>query len=489
MKKFFHSSLIIASLAMVLGFVMQSCGSKSSNQVPADATMVVTLNLNRVIENAGASVDDKGNITLPADLETDAQVKAMSSMMSSFVAPFELNDMVLYTRSANMNEGFVGIVNLRDRAAAIEKLNSVLGQSEKESGFEVYKANGVTFAVKDNTLYAASSLADITEGIKAAKKESFESMGAVNDYLHQGKAIAMVVNGTGKLPGNYADSWVCLNFDVEDQSLTGEFIMMNVDGKRVDFGSAIDVVSTDFLRYLPANTQSVMAFGQITDPNIKATLKMLANQMGPMADAINGLDGTIAFALGTNDQFDALEFTKKLRNEELDLKGLDLMLMARYTQAALPNVIDGISQLAGQLGKVEGNTFTVDDQKFYFGSADSYAIVSTQPISADSQNEFAPLVEGKRAVIASYAEPGNNPFGFEFGSKGALWLETDAVKLNATVTNTDKGFIAVMLEVLENPQVQAQILEAIEQVESAGLAPALDDSFGGYDDDAAFNVD
>lgn len=471
---------------------LTSCGGSDNIEsvIPADINWAVKVDLGQFLENAGGSVDSEGKITLPSQLTKEPMVTAMAQPVIELVEPFNISNCVVFEGQGYSS---VLVAEIRDLSKAKEQLGKYLSVPKEKDGFTVYEFRGVGYvAIKDKILYASETFKDITKAAEAAKEGSLKKVPAVSEWIASPNFLAVIASPSEmQLPANYADYWLCSSLTLNGPSVYGEIVMMDQDGKRYDFGKAFGEVSTDFLRYIPDTAQCVMALGKIESPEIRSLLNTLASQMGPEGQLLANLDGTEAMALSLSPDFDSQKFIEDLQrgNLNIDPEDISFLGMVHYPDSTINYLTQFVSDLAMQSGQIpvkESNGFysvKTNELTINYGAADGYFAIANYPILPNSQNEYNTLVAGTRGVIASIQEPGDNPYGFTWGSKGRLWLTDDAIKGEVTITNTDKSFLEIFFETLNNPMVQSQIESALEMTEED-----LDYSFGGYDDDSQFSV-
>lgn len=492
MKKLFRSAWLAFAVMAVSIATLTSCGGSDNIEsvIPADINWAVKVDLGQFLENAGGSVDSEGKITLPSQLTKEPMVTAMAQPVIELVEPFNISNCIVFEGQGYSS---VLVAEIRDLSKAKEQLGKYLPAPEEKEGFTVYEFNGVGYiAIKGQILYASETFKHITKAAEAAKEGSLKKVPAVSEWIASPNFLAVIASPNEmQLPANYADYWLCASLKLDGPSVYGEIIMMDKDGKRHDFGKAFAEVSTDFLRYIPDTAQCVMALGKIEAPEIRSMLNTLASQMGPEGQLLANLDGTEAISLSLSSDFDSQKFIEDLQRGTLNIDPDDVTFfgMVHYpdsTIAYLTQLISDNSTQDGQIPVKESNgtyTVKVDNMEINYGATDGYFAIANYPILPNSQNEYNTLVAGTRGVIASIQEPGDNPYGFTWGSKGRLWLTDDAIKGEVTITNTDKSFLETFFDALNNPMVQSQIQSALELTEED-----LDYSFGGYDDDSQFSV-
>lgn len=493
MKKIFRSAWLSLAVTAMSIATLTSCGGSENIEkvIPADIDWAVKIDLGQLIQNAGGSIDSNGKITLPEQFASQPMVTAMAQPVIELVEPFNLSNCIVFERT---NNECVMVAQIRDVDKAKEQLEKYLPAPEKKDGFTVYTFRGVgSIAIKGSFLYAAESFDEIKSATDAAETSSLNEYTSIQQWINSPNFIAVVASPTElQLPANYSSYWLCASLNLNGPTMSGEIIMMDKDGKRYPFGEAFGEVSTDFLRYIPDRAQTVMALGKIESAEIKSTISSIAAQLGAEGQLLTNLDGTEAFALSLSPDFDSQKFVKDMQRGIINIDPDDITFlgMVHYPDSTISYLTQMISDSAVQQGQIPAKepnglySVKLDGCDYHYGNTDGYFAIANYPILPNSENEYTTLVSGTRGVIASIQEPGANPYGFTWGSKGRIWLTTDAIKGEATITNTSKTFLETLFEALSNPQVQNQIEAAIE----SSVGQLTDSSFGGFDDDSQFFV-
>lgn len=361
-KSFLRSTGVkLAGLALMVG-ALTSCGGKElSKVIPADIKVACRFDLKQTALNAGCSFNEKGQLELSPeinavignDIETMAKVK-MALMMTE---GFDMSDMIFFMRTNNEP---VFVASLSDEVKVVKNITAMLGEPESADGFSVFYPSGKGYepvvAVKDARAWVASDLVTITDAIDAADKKHIGTMPGIRQFLDGDNAFAFVVSSRALnfFPSNFYNQWLCGSLKFDDKISSGELCMMDSDGKRYPFGETFGEVSTDFLRYVPADMNVVGALGPIESPSVKTMISMLATDLGSEGKYLTDIDGTIALALDFSDVAPG-NFSDLFNVGKYDFKSLKGLLMVHYPQQTANDLVTTVSDLLSLQGQIVGD--------------------------------------------------------------------------------------------------------------------------------------
>lgn len=505
MKRIFNR-LAAAMLIAVCGVLsLTSCGGSDdlASVIPANVKYAVKIDLTQFITNCGGTVSENGEVDIPQLSQVNGSMAVMAKTMLSTLNTIDLSSLIVF--ETDDTDDIVFVTGMRNADDVKKKLESYLGKGIEEDGYMVYRLGGLVVATKGDMLYAAEKFDHITEAVKEAKKSTIGTLPAVSEWINADVAVSVIINADeADMPDELKAYWLCGKMALDGPSVTGEIVLMDKDGKRYEFGNAFDEVSTDFLAYIPDDSQSVLALGEVVSPQIKSMLNRFTAQMGECGKFFRDIDGTVSFALGINPQVD---WSEKLMSVNMNVNrilqtinpgDIGLTAMIHYPQATVDdmvNMLDDQARMSGQIPVV--NIDGLHEIKFYglnltYGSVNGYFAISTEGLRGNSETEFAPLVEGTRAVMASIQQPGDNMLGLTWGSKGRIWLTKDAIKGEVTLTNTSLNFMEAVGQMFNSPQfkqmVEQMVSSAYGQEMYAYYEDGPDDSFGGFDEDADYTM-
>lgn len=469
--------LSTAAMALIMGSCSES--GKLTENIPSDISMAMKLNLQQAVENAGCTVDN-GRIVLSDELteaisKEDPAAAMVANQFLAYTEGLDLSEAVFFMRS---KREAVAMASMTDKDKVTGTLNTFFGKPESKDGFDCYDVKGGTMAVKGDIIYLSDDLATISKAIEDAKKESLSSKPGLEQFLSADNAFAIVLSAKeADLPSAYRDYWICGSLKFEGPEISGELCLMDTDGRRNAFGEAFGELSSDFLRYVPENTQLIAAVGPVKEPALKQVIESAARQMGDRGKYLTDLDGTASVAFHFSDSLtgaNGIQAVNKLfYSNDFDWSLIDMIAMLHYPKAtaeALTADIKDSFMLQGQTPEATADglyTFTFDSLRGFFGTVGDYFAIANYPIKQGG-NSLNVNLSGKRAVIYAYSTPAKEfaeQFGFDpnIGSECELWLEKDCIKGKARFTNTDGRFLQTIISVLLNPDMQEFIKAYINE--------------------------
>lgn len=510
----------LMSLALV-ACMLTSCsksgsGDKLVENIPASAFMVVKINPQQIIENAGCTVDN-GKIVLSqkySDVIKQQAGAAALNVVNSYLAYTEGIKLDAIMVAVTADGSGIGVGMLSDAEPVKKHLKELLGNQSDEDGFVVFKASGhMVIAIKDNMIWWSDGLGSIKKQIEKAAESNIASLKGVGDILSDDNAFAMVINlpeankklaahgedikseltrngvpaGLAAKLANVMDYYACGSLKFDRNTVSGEFYLIDKDGNRNEFGKMLNVIDTDFLKNVPADANAVMACGNIADPDVKKLIDDAAADFkskpynasdAQYLDLLTAWDGTAAIALECNSLAGADPVSMMNMSEtalaEMVLKNLKFVAMAHYPADVVAKYTEMMcsfmqssnmtpAQAADGLYSVAvPNVFDL-----YFGNENGYLTVANCNGGGNSSS-LADKFTGKRFMMYSHydANPTLAGFGWNFGSESALWLEADALKFRSELTGTDANFLQAIIEPLTDMNNLNKLMEYVGQMMS-----------------------
>lgn len=506
--------VVILAIGMLSSCKKGSNAEKIAEVIPADAIMVMKINAEQILQSSGCSVDN-GKIVLSEKYKNAIKQNAGATavnMVESYLAKTEgidLSTIIFFTTSFNSENGAAVVAPLLNVDAVKKNLTDIAGKSNEEDGFEVYKLDDFVLAVKDDMLWGAPKLSAIQKQIESAKEGNIASVTPVAELLDADNAFAFVINlpavksqggnlqkeleredvptSLAKKIGNVMNYFACFSATLSGNTLSGEFYLVDKDGKRNEFGKVLNVINTDFLQNIPADVNTVGACGDIADPDVKKLLQEVADELNrydqqsaAFTPLFTDLNGTLAAGIDCNAIINT-RLTKLLSMSDSEmgyfiLQNMKFSAMAHYPENVITSItgllVDQISNNGGQVEGMANNYYSVaipgTDTQLYFGNANGYLNFANFTSSKNATN-LANKFAGKRMMIYSTANanPDLADCGWDFGSESELWLETDAVKFKTTLIGTKANFLQAFLEPLTDMANISNLMELANTIESA----------------------
>lgn len=525
------SLMSVALVACMLASCSKKDGSgdKLVENVPASALMVFKVNPQQIVENAGCSVDN-GKIVLSEKYSNVIKENAGAAVLNM------VNNYLSYTEGINLDAIMIyatadgkgcGVGTLSDAEPVKKRLKELIGNQKEDDGFTVYKENGMVVAIKDNMIWFSESLGTIKKQIEKAKEGNIASVKGAGELLADDNAMAFVINlpevdsklkaqgmnikdellkenVPASLAGKIADVmgyYACGSFKLDGNVASGEMFLVNKEGERSQFGKLLNVIDTDFLKNVPGNTNAVMAFGNIADPDVKKVIddaaaeyasKPYNTEDAKYLDLLTKWDGTAALALEYNALavMDPMSLVKMSEREMIEFvaKNIKFMAMAHYPADVTANYTgmlcdffqtNGVAPVAAGDGLY--SVQVPDAFNLYFGNRNGYLSLANYDTQGNGQS-LADKFTGKRFVLYSRsdANPTLASFGWNFGSESELWLEADALKFRTELTGTSANFLQAIIEPLTDMDNLQKMMQYFMQLADEGSA--ADDYLYGYDD-------
>lgn len=538
LKRFAKNALCaLMSLALV-ACVLTSCNKGGSSDklienIPASACFVAKFNPQQVVENSGCTVDN-GKIVL-SDVYSEAirKIEPMAlSMINNYLAYTEgvdLSSMMVFSTDLKNGEDVAVVAAVTNPDAVIGNLEKIFGAGKERDGFTTFQVDGSDgiVAVKDNLIWVAAKMKYINRHIEDAQQASLATLPAVAEFLAGDDAMAYMFSLPqikamadregesleellreedipANLSGKIADVfnyYACFSVKLDGNTMSGQAYLVDENGKRNEFGKMLNEIDPAFLANVPANTNSIMACGNIADEDVKSLIKNEADRMRgrqyradevAVLDFLTAWDGTAAMAFDTTGL--NIDFSEMINMSEDEaamfiLKNIKMVAMAHLPSDLIQNYTASICsmlQAANQSYDTLSNEYysvAIPDANMigYFGGKDNYFVVGN--CDGEGASNLAGEFAGKRMVLygVQEANPTLAECGWNFGSEGMAWVEDDAIKFNVTLTGTSANFLQAILEPLTNA-------ENLQRMSDLAAAMERSSGYGYYDyDDYGYN--
>lgn len=479
-----------AFAGVIMTLLLNSCGSapdaeKMLETIPADAFFVVRVDAGKIIDNAGIELkDDKYVLSDDLDklydqLPSDGR-DAVDAILKGLPA-LDVKTFMVYMYDKERVIATCGLEHEKEAKLALEK---ELGKPSSEDGFDVFDNDGVVIAIKDNQVWLSDKLKYITKALDMAKEKNFTANEAASAYLMGEHAIAFTANIASVYDfaiseggrsaeqqletfKEYKDSYICMAVDLDGATIKYTCSAIDNTGKAVAPFQATEMINTDFLGYVPGNAIAVAAMGAPTSQVLDQINKTTNYRNQEFAKYIDGINGTIAFAV-----VPPASIGEMFRTENW---GFTLMAhMPSYLSTDIMNMI--VAQFNDPYYYTivaEGDQYHVtsryrtlfDSYNIYFGTFNDYLIISNRRISGgQSGTSLAKIFEGQRMEAYAALSKDNSlvaPLNLPFGAEAKFIGDSSESSLSLSLTGTSKKFIEAIISLAADQRLQRNIIEAV----------------------------
>lgn len=471
--QFLQSKFVKASLAVVTTLTLTLGGCRNAERpsqlgllesVPADAHYIATVNLNKILKNAGCKYNN-GIITLSPDLAAirdrlSADNARMVDVMLLTSQAIDFDNIVVFGKDAESPVATFGVTDV----TLFETLASGAARSVKrEDGTATFFLDDCAVVLDDAQGWVAERV-EVIEQARLTKSEG--KIAPLTDgivkYLDRGdEALAFAAKLTGEAVttrrngvDNTLDGvWACGKINVNNNILGLDMTFMDKAGQQIDFSNDVATLDTDFLRYIPENSQLLFALGKPSDikklysalePFIPKDIKNYVVTALPYLEAI---DGTTAVA------FNPAAGAQSLAGLSLD--AWDATVMTHMPQEKVDALVGTLSMFAATTFRSAShddiNAIKFGDITLTYGNYDGYFIGSTREISADRNNSFSSAVTGKLgALIADipYGSETMKAFNLPYGFYGSVILEPTLIKGKFRFNGTNEPVLTTVASIV-----------------------------------------
>lgn len=436
---------VFVTLLTVSG-LLTGCGKTERSlieTVPADAKMVMTVNLDKILKNAGCRFND-GNITLSGDLMAirntlDNRAGEMADMLMATAPAIDITKIIAFITSDNDAIVTFAITN---HELFNDVIMSTSPNHDELDGMTVYEFKDHVVVNGGSQGWMAEDIEDVTEALEESAKNHFGIYSGIINFIDKPEnslSVAIntptVISGNKNKGGKNDNNWTCATTALSDNLLGIEIATMDADGRRSEFNPYISVLDTDFLRYIPNNTQAAMAIGQIKDIDglyriISPILpRDLREQAASILPYIKAVDGTSAIAVNPAAGAGYLA--------DISPETWDFTVMAHMPQSSIESLSSLISMYASASGirtTTDGqqSTISLNGININYGNFDGYFMASTRDISSDNNNSFTQAFSGKLAAAVidiPYNSETMKAFGLPYGIYLTTSVEDTAIKI------------------------------------------------------------
>lgn len=454
---FFRKAIALLFLPALVSAVLYGCKSDEIldrhilEGVPSDAKFIVSANLEKIMKNAGCRFRDNGEVILSDDIRRlffDGDEDPMLSRLNEVAPLIDLSYVVCFGKDAHKP---VVTFTIADRDGFEEYLSAKC-EPEEVNGLTVYDGGGnaiVTDGVQGWAGDRKTVLASISD---AARNHAGIYSGVVNYLDDEQHTLSAVVNVNDYRKAENG-SWGALSVNLGENVLGYEIIAMDNDGRRESFTEHIDLLDTDFLRYVPGNSCLVAAAGHVHDLDRVAQLLALvpdaefARVASVMLPYLKEIDGTTAVAV--NPAASAENLKQNM------LGAWDVTAITHLPQKTTDNLLS-TGMLYARAGGMNvkntdnGFSFRIDnDVNVSVETHDGYLMASTREISGDCSNSFTQVFEGKRGGLVIDVPMNSEPakaFGLPYGVYFSVEIDDNAVTGRFRFAGSDLPLLATAIK-------------------------------------------
>ncbi len=451
----------------VVAVLSQSCADRHTPMeslvrlVPDDAVVVRTVNLSRLMTEAGCPTPVSGGKLLP-DAAKVLSLMAEPDYRDALVALLAAGNAVDFSRMVNYTTADgrdMILLDVLDGKKVEEALGNVsdTGRLEEDAeGVTFCNIGGVVAVVDDDgqhCILGPDLMTVLASGAKA-RNSHFGTLIGIDEFLERPYASNLAINcGNSMLSYLGGKSkWLCVSFNVTRQSVSVIGEVMDRDGKTDSIGANFDEINTDFLRYTPEGASVVLAFGRFHG-NVRG-LSMLLGRFAPLY--LSQADGTTSlYAMPVSGNPEAV------REQTPGSWAVETMVHVPQDQIAVG--LDQYMEKAGsRLEKISDTQweYFTDTDNYYFGTYDGCLLFSSnREISGNCNNGFTDDFTGKRAAIVVDIPTGSvlsKAWGLDYGLTFKVFVETMEWNARISFNGTGMPALKALLNMPQLPDLHAR---------------------------------
>lgn len=425
-------AVAVAAVAVMLSVVGCSSDSSLLSTVPSTAVAVAKVDAARLLREAGCSVD--GNkATLTPSLDSLLSACGVADGFKAVVGSgcVDLGSVIVY----NPNGGdAVTVARLTDSDAFRDAVASqgVTWNAAGDFSLAQPAAGRLTLLVRDDICWLLDGRRDesyLTGLLAEADDKSIAGMPAVAKALDKdGTVCAAMAMGKG-IAGfydnpDYQDSWLTAVLKADGKQLGMEAMLVNAEGKTLEYASGLDKIDTDFLDFMSPQDVLVAAVGIDGDTNWPAVVTTLSSLMSRgdamtlsvLTPYLSRIDGTLAVGISPAGL--------ALTAGNLSTETLAITVVARMKRGEASKTCKEITEFLSRsrMPMTEDNDMTVAVTPmgtFRFGERDGYIVVTNREMPGAGASGLQPRFDGKRFGLCADVAYGSGlmrslrlPYGF-----------------------------------------------------------------------------
>lgn len=444
----------LAGLLAVMALALVSCRKEVAllDRIPADADFVASLNVVKIMENAGCKADGN-SITLTDRAAAFVNWGSEQAPLLRGIAASGALDLARVYMVGSFSEAPLFLTTVTD-AGALEKILTENGyRSTKADGWDVWSSDsdgGPSFlmdetvvAVTDTRSTPATTAAAVSNRLENASKKPLSGADWMCRCLERDNTANLLVNleSTGAL----VDGSALVEINLAGPEASASVTRLDSHGKTAGdtegFSAYTRSINTDMLRYLNGFDVAVAAFAVKGDFPWQKVAEMASAAAARARQAfamilpyLQSLDGTLMIGAGPrrglasfmmSDASDFFEYWDV--TVAVELKEGDAQKYAAQLETILKmNPIPGLSVRA------DGRTLVATT------GADADGIPSVDASVLRGQNNVLAVRLPKDGGIMTGI---NAAFGVDF----RCWADKDVTRVTLRLTDTDKPLLETLL--------------------------------------------
>lgn len=425
-----------------------SCSNDSEllSTVPADASGVAVINLTELAEKSGFTIED-GTLKAPESMGERSFDSATMQRLAKVAEAIDTKHIVMFDASSGSP---IVTFTVTDGGKLEDALDEDYAKSS-DGGFTIYTAGADALLVRGNQgwMFRSTRPAEtVTRILAEAKTESLMKFTALTEFLDSDGAVRGVVD-LSQFSKELKGRWGCFNAKVDGSTLAAEIQIMSAEGKVTEL-DALQPLSTDFLRYLPAEANFALAFGATKhldwDGLVMNAAMISGTRVSGMFDTLlpflKKTDGTVAFATCVDPM-------------DLEHAAQKFLVMVHMPQAdadaAVAEVRNRFTSLGASATTAEGGVTVLNagGQKFYLGNIDGNLALSSWPLTPTAENSLNKYFLNRRGgAVIILPSLGRMLNGTDFGVTFDVEVQTSMITATLSLDGTDTPILPALMSFL-----------------------------------------
>lgn len=482
LRKCKSTAIAVFATLLVVSGLLAGCGKTERSlieTVPSNARTVMTINFDKILKNAGCRFND-GNITLSSDLMAirntlDNRTAEIADMIVATAPAIDITKIIAFVTSDNDAIVTFAITN---RDLFNDVIMSTESEHSEHDGLTVYEFKNHVVVNNGSQGWIAKDIEDVTGALEEAVKKHFGIYSGIINYIDRPESSLSVAIKTPAIVSDKnnktktdENNWTCATTSLSDNLLGIEIAAMDADGRRAEFTPYISVLDTDFLRYIPNNTQAAMAIGQIKDIDrlyqiISPVLpRDLRKQVASILPYIKAVDGTSAIAVNpvagagylTDISPETWDFTVMAHMPQSSIESLSSLIKMYASASGIKTTTDG-----------QQSTISLNGMDINYGNFDGYFMASTRDISSENNNSFTQAFSGKLAAAVidiPYNSETMKAFHLPYGVYFTVSVEDTAIRIKFRFNGSSDPILTTIASITANNITSHEVNEIVAVVD------------------------